>query len=411
MHTEPRPHRREAFSLLGRGLAGLFFLGLVIAASLALVHHFPGGENLRFPWEALHSFIYKGENPYRHLSFLYGRAAQDHIPVPPEIYPFHTALVWFGLLGLTKTFTLARTLALIGAILTSLATLGIAARMFAWRPGKALTLALAIFVLTWHFAARALLAGNVAAPLTWLLLAIWASLRRERDTLAGGLLALTFIRPGLMVGVIVFVLLWAVSRRRWKVWGGFWGVTLVLMALSLWLLPSWPLDATRLAFQTRGTAISPRTLLSQAFPGVGRQIGWLLVLSVGGLVGAEWTTAFGKPSHHALWTASLTVWGSLLLGPRITPSDQVLLLVPLMLIWGYWLSRWKAYGRPAVWLTAGLLWLVPWLLAGRHWHPGTTTPTLTNAFLAPLMVLPLLYTVRWWASRAHVLPPEEEMLS
>ncbi len=412
MQTQPRPFPREALGLLGR-LAGLALaLGAVGVASWVLARHHAGGEVLRFPWEALHRFVYAGQNPYHTLALLYGQALQDGVALTPEVYPFHTALLWFGPLALVNNFVTARALALSGAILASLATLAVAGKMFAWRPGKALSAWLGGFVLTWYFAAQALLSGNVTAVLPLLLLLAWSALRRERDALAGVLLAAAFIRPSLMVGVVVFVLLWSASRRRWGVWAGFWGLTIVLMAFSLWLLPSWPLDAARLAIQTRGSGVSPRALLVQALPGIGRQLGWLLVVGLGGLTLAEWVAAWGKPSHHALWTASLTVWSALLLAARLIPSDQVLLLVPLLLTWGYWLSRWKAYGRPAVWVTAGVLWLLPWLWFAPRWQLGApTSPTLAMLFVPPLLVLPFLYTVRWWASRAHVLPLEDEMLS
>ncbi len=382
------------------GLAALW--GAFTLAQWA-AHTFAGGEALRFPWEAFRHMVVRGGNPYARWRLLYAWHGQHGGEVVPQVYPFHLAVVFFLPLTRMRDFATARAVAMTGVWLAWALTAWRTARAFGWRGGKLLAAAVFLFALTWFFTLEALLRGDVVALALALGMAALAALVRRQDGVAGGLLALTLIKPAVALPAVAFLLLWSASQRRWRLWGGFWGVTAVLMGISLWLLPSWPLDAARLAVQFPGRH-AVRDLFAAAMPGIGRQLGWLITALVVGMVLAEWVVAWGKPPARAVWTTALTLWGALWWSSRVTVADQVVLLVPLAVVWLHWSGRWKTYGRPAVWASLLAFWGVSWAL---WWPRGWAVAALASALpvhvVAPVLVWPLLYTVRWWATRTHVV--------
>jgi len=381
--------------LLGiAAVAGVFFAALWVART------FPGGEALRYPWEALRQMVLHGENPYAHWRLLYAWSAPRGYPAP-QLYPFHEAMVFFLPLALISDFVVVRAITMVGMLAAWALAAWQAAQAFGWRGGRALGGGVFLFGISWLFSVEAWMQGDVVGLVLALDVLALAALVRRQYRVAGALLALTLVKPAVSLPVVVFLLLWALSRRKWRLWGGFWGVTVVLFGFSWWLLPMWPLDAARLTMQFAGQHAVYR-LVAEAVPGIGKQLGWLMVGVTGGLVLLEWLGAWGKSSARAVWTVALTVWGSMWWGVQVTVADQALLLLPLALVWLHWSGRWKAHGRLAVWLSLVALWLVSWALWWPYgWQPAALASSLAVHTVMPLLVLPLLYSVRWWATRTY----------
>ena len=375
---------------------GVFRFALWLAATTT------GGESLRYAWEAMRHMALHGENPYDHLRLLYAWAAQDGVAFQPQVFPLHLAVAYFLPLTLFDDFVVVRALTMLGMWGAWVAAGVFFLRAFGWRGNRGLAVAVLLFGASWFFAAQAALASDVVGVVAALSLGVLAANMRGQDGAAGTLLALTLIKPDVGLPVAVFVLLWAASARRWRVWWAFWGVTVVLAGLAFWLLPSWPLDMVRLAVHFPAE-FSVRALLAEAAPGIGRQVGWLLTGIVAFTVLAEWAAAWGKPASHAAWTLSLTLWGALWWGGRIAAVDQVVLAVPLVVVWLYWYRRWKTYGRLAVGLSLVALWLLSWFVGWPHsgfW--AWASSSLAERLLLPALVWPLFYSVRWWAARDRV---------
>ncbi len=407
---EPRTVRAGMLRLAVVVVGGMAGLAAVYALSAWVVRLWPGGEALRYPWEAMRAFLFGGDDPYRRLALLYGWSQRDGFAVAPQPYPFPMALALFAPLALLKDFAAARTWAMWGAVLALVAAVALVARSLRWRPGGSGAVALGAFALTGYFAVVALLRADVVVLVLLLLMIALAALLDGRDDLAGIALTFTLIKPGLSLYPTLFLLLWAASRRRWRLWRGFWGSTAVLLVLAFWLLPSWGLEMAFLLLRFKAAA-SPRLALAHAVPGVGRQVGWLLVAVVAVAVLAEWAASWGQSVYQAAWTTALTVVGALLVGGRVVPADQVLLLLPLLWVWAYWSSRWKTYGRPAAALTLAVFWVLPWLFwGGRLFSASGVCASVGMCFFEPLVVWVLLYTVRWWAARAPAAFSSEALL-
>ena len=216
-------------------LVAAFGMAAVVAffwANWAVARAWPGGEALRFPWEATRAFLFRGENPYHHLTLLYAWAARDGVQMPPQTYPLHAALIFFLPLALLRDFTLTRAVAMTGAGVALVGATVYLGRAWRWRMGWPLGMAVGAFVVLNYFSVAAWLRGDVALLLAALVLGMAGALLQHRDDLVGLLLALLWIKPSVALPVTLFVLLWAASRRRWRVWRAFWGLTVALAALA-----------------------------------------------------------------------------------------------------------------------------------------------------------------------------------
>ena len=151
-----------------------------------------------------------------------------------------------------------------------------------------------------------------------------------------------------------------------------------------------------------GAPLAPPAVLSQALPGIGRQLGRLVVGVAVALAVGEGVAAWGKSSTHAQWALALVLAAAVLGNGRMAVGAQALLVLPWLLVGMYWNTAWRAYGRYAVggMLLLGLL-LPWWLWGGRLFTTGW--PSVGERFVAPLAAVVLLYLVRWWATRERAV--------
>ncbi len=395
------------------GLIALFW------GNLTFARRSPGGPDLLNHWIAMREFIFHGKSPYSEevsvkiQHAIYGRAALPGENQYLDVYPLYASLVTFTPFALIGDFTLARALWMTVLELAILASTLLIWRILRWKPKPALAAAVIFFALTWYFAVRAIVHGNaIALVLFWLSLSLYA-LWADLDGWAGVALVFATVKPNVALLPVIFLLLWTASHRRWRFWRGFFVTLGVLLAFSLWLLPSWPLENLRniLAYPSYNPPASPQATLAEAMPGIGAKLGWALVGIVWLLLLAEWAAAWKRPFRHALWTFSATLLFSIWSGIQTAPGNQLILWISLLVVWVLWEVRWKPAGVWAVWITLVGLWIGLWAFflatLGRD--------AFGHPFQSPWMYFPLgiflfigLYWVRWWAVRPPLL---SELLS
>ena len=376
--------------------------------------HSSGGPDLLGHWVAMREFIFHGKSPYSEAVSVkvqhevYGRAAFRGESQYLEVTPLYASLVTFAPLALIGNFVLARalwmTLLEIGILLSTV----LVWRVLRWKPQPTLATAVIFFGFTWYFAARAVIHGNVIAlVLFWLAVALYA-LWADADGWAGAAIVFATVKPNVVIFPLVFLLLWTASRRRWRFWSGFFITLGLLLAFSIWLLPSWPLENIRnlLAHPLYAPPASPQAVLAAAMPGIGAKVGWALVGVSWLLMLAEWASAWKRPFQHALWTASATILFGIWSGISTAPSDQLLLWISLLAVWALWDMRWKPAGVWAVWITLVGLWVGIWgffLATLRHDITGRAVQSPWLYFPLGVFLFVGLYWVRWWAVRPPLL--------
>jgi len=373
-------------------LLALIALGVAAIAILAWANWqwvsclFPKNEFL-YRWEITRSLIFGQANPYDTLE---PRRFTAPLPILTLYFPF--ALIQNYHLALTLWVTFSQVAALI------FASLGI--RSTGWQINRWAAGAMSLLAVFWFPAMIIYAQGSEAILMAAFFGGGLLLLQRKQDEIAGVLITLSALQWYLTWPGVLFVLLWAASRRRWRFY--FWGAATFLgtSLLGMIFIPSWPVDFFWAALRYTDFQIGQAVLniTTGWWPGIGRQIGWGIVLFGGIILMAEWYLAWGRDSRHLAWTAALTWVLALWIGIEVSIQNAFLLLAALLIIFTTWVARWGRAGLAVSFGTAALLLVVPWWRASA---PGTPLPLLTLGF--PLLAMIGLYWVRWWFLRAEDL--------
>ncbi len=260
-----------------------------------------------------------------------------------------------------------------------------------WRPPPLLAGALMLLVLSSPQIAQGLRLRQLGLFVAFLLaLATWC-LSRQRYFMAGILLALSTIKPQMVLLCLLWFLLWSAGewKTRWPMAAGF-GIALALLAaVAEFLLPGWAhdfiegIDAYRKYFPTT----SPLRLV------LGNWAGWALsVLAVAALFALAWRNLkVAADSPEFSQTLALFSIASTLVLPLLTPFNQVLLLLPVMLLLRDWngLPRLGRFGFTALLAWPGITSLALLL------HPPRLDSLSRLPLLPSALVLLFPFLVAW----------------
>lgn len=238
-------------------------------------------------------------------------------------------------------------------------------------------------------------------PLVFFLIAVcWSLLKSRRDWWAGSALAWLTIKPQLTVVLLLGLLLWVISQRRWRVLQGFVMTLSLLVLASFCVLPTWPWQMLR--------ATSTTPLPTQYYPWFGTT--WLLVLRTLGLHGIALWVLYGAvalPFLVVVIKTALDQRGSLgdvfalallaafFIAPYGQPYDFMVLVMPLLVLVGGRLRERESQ------LLVLVLLLIPYVhlvFANRitlWWVPAWPTHQVT------LFWIPLLLAGAWVFSSAR----------
>jgi len=386
--------------LVALGLLG----GLVWANSLYARQH-PTETEFLLPWLGARTFLQYGESPYADPSTqraqiqYYGRladAGQDplrlSLPFPIEVLYFP-----FTMLG-DPAWARGAWMALVEIGLAALGWIGL--RLTGWKAGRFLLPAVMLFPVLWIYGPLSFLNGSGTGLAVLAIAGALLALRAGRDELAGALLFPAFFRPDLGGALLVLLLVWTLSARRGRVLAGLAMALAILFLISFLLLPGWffPFLQGLVSHYQHADLITPGRIFAGWWPAIGARLGWVLTGGVALLLLLEWRAALGRDFRHLLWTACLTLAATPLLGIPLSIFDYGILFLPFLLGLAVLAERWN---RRRQWLVSGLplavLFLAPWLAAFRSASLQGLVDFLALAM--PLLLLLLLYWIRWWAIR------------
>ena len=389
----------------------LALLGGLVSVHLHFTRQHPGGTDFLDYWVAARHFLLQGESPYSQSVIaeiqqrIYGRPAYAWETQHAPVYPFHFVFLFapFALIG---DYPLARALWMVTNEVLLVAGVLLWLPFLPWKPRPLTLAALLLYALLGYFSLRGLVNGNVVVLQTALfMLGVYAIARRQ-DGLGGALLALTTVKPQVALLPLVLVALWSASRRRWGVWLGLGGALALLLGAATWLQPDWWLADLRLilAYPSYSPPGSPQVVLRLWLPGLGRLLAWGLTAIVWGVLIAEWVAVWGRPFPHFLWTFALTLLVAQWSGIQTDPGNLIVTLPALVLVWGYWCTRW-VYGKPLFWGTWALILVGNWalFLSTVRWVGGQPIQSPVLYFPFPMLTFFMMYTVRGWATRTPLL--------
>ena len=390
-------------------------LVMITWANYKFVQENPGGNDFLVHWVGTRALLVDGISPYsdtvaeRIQTLAYGRLAEPGEHELRVAYPLYSGLIFLPY-ALIADYDLARAVwmttlevALIGLVFLSL-------NLTRWKMSFWLLPFFLLFSIFWYHSLRPLINGNAVILVALFLAGAFAAIKSERDELAGILLAISTIKPHLVLLPIIFVLIWTISFGRWKTLGWML-ISLGLLSISAALfIPDWPLQNLReiMAYASYNPPGTPGAVFEIWLPATGRKLGWGLSVIIGLILLVEWILVRKKEFRWFLWTAGLTLVVSQWIGIQTDPGNFILLFLPLILVFAMWAERWGRAGNVVIIIVMVLLFAIPWAIF---------LQTITYAdqpMQHPVMFFPLtlflliaLYWVRWWAIQPRQLLVEE----
>jgi hypothetical protein len=407
-------------SILNRFWYLALILGVVVLvgitwANYTFVQENPGGNDFLVHWVGTRALLVDGISPYsdtvaeRIQTLAYGRPAQPGEHELRVAYPLYSVLIFLPY-ALFSDYEIARALwmttleiALIGLAFLSL-------NLTRWRMSIWLLPFFLIFSILWYHSLRPLINGNAVIIIALFLVGAIAALRSGRDEFAGILLALSTIKPHLVVLPIIFVLIWSLSSRRLKVLGWLL-ITLVFLSVSSALfIPDWPLQnlGEILRYSSYNPPGTPGAVFEIWLPATGRILGWVLSALLGLILVLEWVFSIRKDFRWILWTFCLTLVISQWIGIQTDPGNFILLFLPLVLVLAMLVERWGTSGYWFAVIVLLLLFIIPWaIFLQTIIRADQPVQHPVMFFPLPLFLLVMLYWVRWWAIRPRSLMVDE----
>jgi hypothetical protein len=400
--------RRPLLALTAITVLGILALAGLTWTNYRYASQNPGGNDFLPRWMGTRIYLENGWSPYsRETSreiqkMVYGRGARQGEDQVLFVYPFYSFIL-FAPFALVDDYIWARALWMtaleIGLVVLTMQGLALTR----WKPPRYLLAVFLLFSVLWYHGFRPVINGNAAILVGVLVALALQCIRTEQDALAGLLLALATIKPQMVVLLIPFVLLWALSQQRWALIATTLGSLAFLVAVSSLLMPNWILDNLRqiAAYPEYTQPGTPGGIFALVWPGFGRQLGWALTGIMTLVLVVEWLSAWGKDYRWFLWTAYLTLVITNLIGVRTATENFIALSPGLALVFATWDQRWGRAGRWFVWASMMLLFAGLWILFLRTLTPGVEHPIQHPImfFPFPLFMLVGLYWVRWWFTR------------
>ncbi len=289
--------------------------------------------DLHIPWLALRAMLCDGADPYSDEVTqatewqMLGRLARPDELRLALAYPLHVMVLIGPLTLVPLPVAQALWFSLLEASLV--AFIVVAPRAVGWRPPLWLLALTAFFVLGLYPNVWAMILGQVSIVVAALIALAWWGLRTGQWKLAGVCLALATIKPQMTFLFVPGVLAWAAYRRCWRVVTAFVVTFGVLILLPCLWLPSWPLSWLAALESYVGYTIyePPLVMLTRSTWPAG-----VIAASLLGWTVYRWWHA-PEPQGAALdWALGMLVVVSALVAPRTTHVNQLMLLLPLFVV-------------------------------------------------------------------------------
>jgi hypothetical protein len=367
----------------------------------------PGGEQLFLRWSGARSFLTGSVEPYgatiaeRAQNIAYGRpAASSEYPYVLND-PFHIVLLYIPLAWIPD-FAVARGVWMLLSEVVLAVLVFTFIRSLEWEPPAWMYFLLMVFGVLGYYSLAGIRSGAPAVIMTLLIFIIIYSLRSFSDELAGALLFLVAYQWEVSGLFFLFMVVFVIGNRRWRMFYGFGMALAILLAVSFLAYPGWALPYVRgvLSDWYRSESLAFGSFMSSVFPNARFPVGlWTSIILVVVLF-LEWLGAVNSHYRHIVWTTCLSLAAMPLMGLAVFPSNHVVLVPSLILIV---MLVWERWTRQRVLFS--LLILLPSLLVPfwLYYRVVSGAPLMylhLLTFLPPLTAIIGLYWMRWWAFRS-----------
>lgn len=379
------------------------FLAALLVLNIFLARILPGGEWFYLRWSGARAFLIEQVEPYgteiaqRVQDLVYGRDSTSNEYPFVLNDPFYVVLL-YSPLALFSDFAMARGVWMLLSEAALVGTVLFALNLSEWQTPNWLYVALIGFGLFSYFSLQSLISSSPTIFLIFLYLAILLTLRSYSDELAGALLLLVAYQWEVGAPFFLYILVLVFANKRWGVLTGF-GMSLFLaLVVSFLVYPGWGIPYIRavLSDWTRGTSLNLSSILSIWLPESRFSLGRIVSIVLGVVLFIEWIGSTQSNFRRIVWTVSLSLAATPLMGFAIFPSNHVVLILPLVLIltlvWERWIRN-RVLGAILV------LSLAFWVPFGIYFRGIVLQDSLYSDLLKvlpPVAIIISLYWMRWW---------------
>lgn len=393
------------YPILLIGIITLILIGIAVLAwiNYSFLSQDYSGQEFISLWVSTRQFLIGGISPYEKINSHSAQIPNTNIDTDEVyfIYPFYTVFLIspFAIIG---DYLVARAAWMTALEVAVIVMVFINLGLSQWRIPIWLIILLIVFSLLWYYDFLPVVTGNPSVLVALFIAGAFLSIRQELDALAGVLLAISTIKPQMVILLVPLVILWAISQKRFTIIWSLLGSTILLIISGLLFVPDWILQNIRqvISYPSGTLPGTPGEIFYAWLPGVGKQMGWLLTLIFTFILIWEWKAAWKKRFRWFLWTACLTLVITNVIGIRTTTANYIAMYPALIFIFALWDQRWGRSGRIFVVISMLILFFGLW------WLFLTTLINTDQPIQHPILFFPLpiylligLYWVRWQAIR------------
>jgi len=390
-------------------LIGVIALGVALAIgwvtlNYELAKRYGSGAEILPVWYGVRAFLVERVDPYglavaeQIQRAVYGRPARlGEFPFALDI-PFPLLLLFFPLAPIPDPLwgrAAWMTLSQAGVVLLALLPF----RILEWRPAPWLIALLIGFALFWSYSLEAFWSSSFSVVLTLLLLQAFLLMYEGNDELAGILLAVSAMKWEYTALLWALLLLVVWITKRWRVVVGLAMGWLVLGAASFLINPGWLWPYLRaVAVNWRADAwLNTHSFLAEWFPRSAEPLTWLITALLLLLLLLEWFAAVRhSEAPRLLWSLGLGVAITPLIGLPTGPAHVAPLIFSLSVAIPFAWLRWDRFANGLIAGMVLLFFVLPWLAT---WFFVGIYAQVVRLFLPSLLLLLLLYWVRWYVVR------------
>lgn len=367
----------------------------------------PGGNDFLSRWVGTRYFLLNGWSPYSTQTsemiqnMAYGQIADDEEDKMLFVYPFYS-IILYAPLAVIGNYALARALWMTLLQLALILITAISLSLTKWKPPGWLLTGILVFSLLWYHGLRPTINGNASILVALFLVMALLSIRNERDIAAGFWLAMSTIKPQMVVLVIPLTLVWAIAKQRRTLIASFLSGMGLLLAVFSTLIPDWIIQNIKQILMYPGYTLpgTPGEIFLEWLPGIGVRLGWLVTILFVIVLVIEWRAVISQDYHWFFWTFSLTLVITNLIGIRTATENFIAMFPALILVFSIIQERWSRYGGWIIMLNLFILFIGLWLIFLLTLQYGDQPIQSSILFFPlPIYLILALYWVRWWAIR------------
>jgi hypothetical protein len=318
-------------------LLGLTLVAVAFGIRRTFTSRVAGGNDLYSRWSAGCNWLIRGVDPYGKEATLaiqrgiYGRPALPSEDQGAFAYPAHVMLLIWPLC-LTNDFATVYAVAITLLILSLVLTAVLSRAAVGWKTPGWLWVWCLLWIVLLYPNDRAILLGQLAGFVSLFLGAALLAVRRGRDVLAGIALALSTIKPQMVLLIVPWLVAWAIFQSRLRLVYSFLLTLVMLIAVPMiWL--AWPAASVEQPFDTSYTEFGSVTWILTTYY-LKTPVAVEVALTVGllaWLVFELWKTR-RQGFEPMLWGASLSLVLTHFVAPRTATTHFSALLVPVFLL-------------------------------------------------------------------------------